>query len=212
MTQKILIAEDHPMTLKGLRLLVEYHVRDGLINEAGSCRQLMKELASTTFSHLILDIMLADGSALEVIPTIRNLYPDLEIMIFSGQPAAVYKRALVRYRIGYILSKGMPEKETFGLLRQFLFNEKRLSQTATNQEITAALKKDVAVPFSGMPAREIDVLQYLLKGWRTNQIAETLNLSVSTISTLKSRIFERTQTSNIRELMDLATIHQINTL
>jgi DNA-binding NarL/FixJ family response regulator len=63
-----------------------------------------------------------------------------------------------------------------------------------------------------MPAREIDVLQYLLKGWRTSQIAETLNLSVSTISTLKSRIFERTQTSNIKELMDLAMIHQVITL
>ena len=212
------------MTLKGIRLLVEHQIGKAMIREVGTCRALMKELAATEFSHLILDIMLADGSALEVIPTIRNLYPQLEIMIFSGQPAGLYKRALMRYRIGYILSKGMPEKETLELLRQFLCNEKRSDYTVSNSNSASASngpsdagsgknavsEKDAAAPFGDMPAREIDVLHYLLKGWRTNQIAETLNLSVSTISTLKARIFERTQTNNIKELMDLALIHQVN--
>jgi two-component system, NarL family, invasion response regulator UvrY len=217
MNYKILIAEDHPMTLKGLRLLVEHHAGKAMIREAGSCRQLMKELSANSFSHLILDIMLADGSALEVIPTIRNLYPELEIMVFSGQPANLYRRALVRYRIGYVLSKGMQEKETLELLRQFLNNEQRIDGAVNRSQFATRIRQETSgqeasIPFAGMPAREIDVLQYLLKGWRTSQIAETLNLSVSTISTLKSRIFERTQTSNIKELMDLAMIHQVITL
>jgi DNA-binding NarL/FixJ family response regulator len=209
---KIIIAEDHPLTLKGLRLVVEYHAGGALIEETGSCRQLMRELAATSFSHLILDIMLTDGSALEVIPTIRNLYPALEIMVFSGQPAGLYKRALTRYRINYVLCKGMPERETLELIRQFLDNENRVGYTVTKNDFVPGRRKDTPIPFAGMPAREIDVLQYLLKGWRTGQIAETLNLSVSTISTLKSRIFERTQTSNIKELMDLAMLHQVVSL
>ena len=212
MNTKILIAEDHPLTLKGLRLLVEYHAGKTVIREVGSCRQLMKELSANQFSHLILDIMLTDGSALEVIPTIRNLYPELEIMVFSGQPAGLYRRALVRYRIGYVLSKTMQEKETLELLRQFLDNEKRIAGAVIRSDFAARNNREATIPFAGMPAREIDVLQYLLKGWRTSQIAETLNLSVSTISTLKSRIFERTQTSNIKELMDLAMLHQVLTL
>ena len=212
MNIKLLIAEDHPMTLKGLRLLVEYHHRGVMICEAASCRQLLRELSSASISHLILDIMLADGSALEVIPTIRNLYPSLEIMVFSGQPAVLYRKALIRYRINYVLSKGMPEKETLELLGQFLNNERRLADAVIKKRFAASCRQDAPIPFAGMPAREIDVLQYMLKGWRTGQIAETLNLSVSTISTLKSRIFERTQTSNIKELMDLAMLHQVITL
>jgi len=155
---------------------------------------------------------LADGSALEVIPTIRNIYPALEIMVFSGQPAALYRKALVRYRINYVLSKGMSERETMELLRQFLHNEHRIADTVIKKDLVAGRYRDAPIPFAGMPAREIDVLQYMLKGWRTGEIAETLNLSVSTISTLKSRIFERTQTSNIKELMDLAMLHQVITL
>src|SRR5579872_4655148 len=209
MANKLLIAEDHPMTLKGLRLMVEFHFRKETVYAAGSCRQLMKELATKNFSHLILDIMLADGSALEVIPTIRGLYPPLEIMIFSGQPSSIYRRALLRYRIEYILSKDTQETDTVQLIRQFLNNEKPGYPSLASASGGAAWRGDRAVPFAGMPAREIDVLHYLLKGWRTNQIAETLNLSVSTISTLKARIFERTQTNNIKELMDLAAIHQV---
>jgi two-component system invasion response regulator UvrY len=208
MNIKVLIADDHPMTVKGLRLLVEHQIGKAMIREVGSCHKLMKELSANQFSHLILDIMLADGSALEVIPTIRSLYPELEIMIFSASPASLYRRALMRYRISYILSKSMSEKDTLQLLRKFLDDNRRVEHTGSNGDDPAAAREDTA-PFWGMPAREIDVLNYLLKGWRTNEIAETLNLSVSTISTLKSRIFERTQTSNIKELMDLALMHRV---
>lgn len=202
MATKLLIAEDHSVTLKGLALLAEYILKKrASFFAVGSCHQLMRQLVTKTYTHLILDILLSDGSALETIPTIRNLYPGLEIMIFSAQPSVVFERALVRYRIHYILSKDMPETETIRLMRQFLTNERPAMPPAL---------KDRPEPFAGMPPREIDVLRYLLKGWKTGQIAHTLNLSISTISTLKSRIFERTQTTNIRELMDLASLHHVS--
>lgn len=200
MATNLLIAEDHSVTLKGLGLLAEYILKKGSFAAVGSCHQLMKQLATRTYSHLILDIILADGSALETIPTIRNLYPDLEIMIFSAQPIALYERALWRYRIRYIVSKEMAELETIRMLRQFL----------TNERPVPTVFKDRSEPFAGMPPREIDVLRLLLKGWKTSQIADTLNLSISTISTLKSRIFQRTQTTNIKELMDLAALHRVH--
>ena len=199
MATNLLIAEDHPVTLKGLGLLAEHILKKRPFVTVGSCHQLMKQLATKTFTHLILDILLSDGSALESIPTIRNLYPELEIMIFSAQPVALYERALQRYRIRYIVSKDMPELATIKTLRQFLTNERSASPA----------QADRGEPFSGMPPREIDVLRFLLKGWKTTQIAKTLNLSISTISTLKSRIFQRTQTSNIKELMDLASLHRV---
>ena len=164
MTTNLLIAEDHSLTLKGLSLLAGvYPEEKEPFFSVGSCRRLMKQLATKAYTHLILDILLSDGSALESIPTIRNLYPDLEIMIFSAQPAALYERALLRYRIFYIVGKDMPEQETLRVMRQFL----------TNQRPGPLLLKKRTEPFAGMPPREIDVLHYLLKGWKTSQIAET---------------------------------------
>jgi len=201
MTNKLLIADDHSMTRKGLKLLVECHIGKEWVQEVWTCNQLMKELQSKTYTHLILDIFLSDGSTLEVIPAIRNLYPDLEILIFSMQPIAVYERALMPFRIRYFVSKEANEVETLRLMGQFLTNQR---------PVPLHVKEEETLPFSGMPAREMDVLHYLLKGWKTTQIADTLNLSVSTVSTLKSRIFERTRTRNVIELMELASIHNVN--
>jgi DNA-binding NarL/FixJ family response regulator len=200
MPNKLLIADDHSMTRKGLKLLVESHIGKEWVQEVWTCGQLMKELQTKTYTHLILDIFLSDGSTLEVIPAIRNLYPDLEILIFSMQPIAIYERALMSFRIRYFVSKEANEIETLRLMGQFL----------TNQRPAPLIKGEDPLPFSGMPAREMDVLHYLLKGWKTTQIADTLNLSVSTVSTLKSRIFERTRTRNVIELMELASIHNVN--
>jgi DNA-binding NarL/FixJ family response regulator len=189
------------MTRKGLKLLVECHIGKEWVQEVWTCNQLLKELRSKTYTHLILDIFLSDGSALEVIPAIRSLYPELEILIFSMQPIPVYERALMPYRIGYFVSKEANEIETLRLMGQFLTNQRPAPSFG---------KRGGALPFSGMPAREMDVLHYLLKGWKTTKIADTLNLSVSTVSTLKSRIFERTKTRNVIELMELANIHNVN--
>jgi two-component system invasion response regulator UvrY len=201
MVNKLLIADDHTMTRKGLKLLVECHIGKEWIQEVWTCNQLMQELRSKTFTHLILDIFLADGSALEVIPSIRSLYPKLEIMIFSMQPMPVYERALAPYRIRYFVSKDENEVETLRRMGQFLTNQRPVVELG---------KEPRSLPFSSMPAREMDVLHYLLKGYRTTQIADMLNISVSTVSTLKSRIFERTQTKNVIELMELANIHNVN--
>jgi two-component system invasion response regulator UvrY len=203
MPNKLLIADDHSMTRKGLKLLVEGHIGKDCVQEVWACNQLMQELLTKTYSHLILDIFLSDGSTLEMIPTIRNLYPGLEILIFSMQPIAVYERALQPYRIRYFISKAANELETLRIIGQFLTNQRPAQGNGID-------RVEAVLPFSGMPAREMDVLHYLLKGWKTTQIADTLNLSVSTISTLKSRIFERTQTKNVIELMELASIHNVN--
>ncbi|HLZ88086.1 MAG TPA: response regulator transcription factor [Puia sp.] len=202
MQNKLLIADDHSMTRKGLKLLVENHIGKERVQEVWTCNQLMNELQTKTYTHLILDIFLSDGSTLEVIPTIRGLYPELEILIFSMQPISVYERALFPYRVRYFISKAANEVETLRMIGQFLTNQRPMAPISISEED--------ALPFSGMPAREMDVLHYLLKGWKTTQIADTLNLSVSTVSTLKSRIFERTRTKNVIELMELANIHNVN--
>ncbi|HEX2684180.1 MAG TPA: helix-turn-helix transcriptional regulator [Ferruginibacter sp.] len=61
-----------------------------------------------------------------------------------------------------------------------------------------------------MAPRELEILHYVLKGIGTKDIAETLNLKMNTISTIKNRIFEKTTAGNIKELMELATLYNVN--
>jgi len=190
------------MIRKGLKLLLQLHLGFTEVSEVVSCNELMKELGKKKYSHLVLDIILSDGSTLEILPTIRKLYPDLRIMVFSMQPAEVYGKALRHYGIEHYLPKATPEEETIRLLRRFLQNEQ------TQREIIDPRYPNN--PFSALAPRELEVLHYVLKGMGTKGIAETLNIKMNTVSTVKNRIFEKTLTTNLKELIELATLYNVN--
>jgi two-component system, NarL family, invasion response regulator UvrY len=202
MQPTILIADDHSMIRKGLKLYMQLNLGHADIQEAGSCNELMRELVKKKFTHLVLDIILSDGSTLEVIPNIRKLYPDMHILIFSMQPPEVYGEALKQYGIRHYLSKSVGEDDIIESLRHFLQNEEpvRSKSMAQPQEN----------PFAALAPRELEILHYVLKGMGTKKIAETLNLKMNTISTIKNRIFEKTTAASIKELMELATLYNVN--
>lgn len=201
MRPQILVADDHTMIRIGLRILLQLHFRFTDVAEATSCHDLMKELGKKKYSHLVLDIVLADGNSLEVLPVIRKLYPELRILVFSMQPPEIYGKALRQYGIERYVPKTTPEEETVQLLRRFLLNDQSLRDEPGT--------KYHSNPFAALAPRELEVLHYVLKGLGTKQIAETLHVKMNTVSTVKTRIFEKTLTGNHRELVELAALYNL---
>jgi len=201
MQPKILIADDHSMIRKGLKLHLQLTLGYDDLHEVGTCNELMTELVKNKYTHLVLDIILSDGSTLEVIPNIRRVYPDLHILIFSMQPAEIYGEALKQYGINYYMSKSVGEEEMIQVLQKFMHNETPVRQNNLHVPDN---------PFATLAPRELEILHYVLKGIGTKDIADTLNLKMNTISTIKNRIYEKTTAGNIKELMELATLYNVN--
>jgi len=200
MNKHIIVADDHSMIRKGVKLLLMSRLHCKNVSEAESCSGLMQELKKGICTHIILDVVLADGTSLEIIPTIKKLYPAIKIMIFSMQPSDIYYEAFRLYDIRYYLNKSASEDETIDCIRRFLNSEwypLPVADTASNN------------PFALLAPRELEVLHYLLNGHSTSNIAETLNLSNSTVSTFKKRIFEKTGTTNLAQLYELSSIHNL---
>ncbi|MCB9047480.1 MAG: response regulator transcription factor [Chitinophagales bacterium] len=202
MQPSIIIADDHSMIRKGMKLLLQASLGYTDVRETTTCNALMMELMKRDCSHLILDIIFSDGTALEVIGNIRRLYPSLNVMVFSMQLAEVYAEAFRQYDVHYFMSKSSSEEMTIMMLKKFLHNEAPpvIEMNAINQKN----------PFSSLSPRELEVIHYLLNGHQTKAIAKTLNLGMSTVSTLKKRIFEKTETENLKQLMELASLYDIN--
>jgi DNA-binding NarL/FixJ family response regulator len=200
MEPKILLADDHSMIRKGIKLLCEMNLGYSQVEEATSCHELMKQLSKRKFTHLLLDINLSDGSTLEVLPNIRKLYPHLLITILSMQPFSVYERAINQLGIYQFISKSAPEADTIRLLRQFFRNEQ------PSRPIKGIKNES---PFSSFTPRELEIMHYMLKGIATMEIAKNLNLKSNTISTVKNRIFVKTKTTNVIELKELADLYKI---
>lgn len=197
MQKKILMADDHPMIRKGLKALFDYYFKDIELVEACSCNEIMRKLSQSAYSHLILDMVLSDGTILEILPNIVSLYPGSGILIFSMQPAGIYQRALSHYGIHHYVSKTLPEDSIIPLLGKFLNNERPAHRQAVAQTLDN--------PFSMLTARELEILHYILKGMGSNEIGNILNIKYNTVSTVRTHIFEKSRTHNITELFDLAT-------
>jgi DNA-binding NarL/FixJ family response regulator len=202
MSNAILIADDHSMIRKGLKLYLQINLLQQDVTEVSNCHEVMKELIKKKYTHLLLDIILADGNSLEIIPNIRRVYPNLKILVFSMQPAEVYAEALKQYQIHNYLSKTAGEDEILRELKRFIESK--------DDEHRPPVIQHKQNPFSTLAPRELEVMHYVLKGMGTKDIAEVLNLKMNTVSTIKSRIYEKTNAINIKELLELASLYNVS--
>ena len=198
---KVLIADDHSIIRKGMKLHLQSNFSINVIEEVKSCSKTMQALLTKDFTHLILDLMLIDGSALEILPNIKQLYPQLRILVYSMQPETVYEPLLKKYGVFYFIAKS-EEEEHFNQKVYNFFNH------YTEQHYDNVIQS--TNPFSSLTPREMDILFYLLRGQSTKETSEALNVTMSTISTLKQKILEKLNVKNVKELTDLASIYQIN--
>jgi len=200
--RRILIADDHSMIRKGIKLLLQTHLTIKDVAEVSSGNGVMAELQKKDYTHLILDIILPDCTSLEIVPNIQRLYPDLKIMVFSMLNGSVYGEALKQYNIHYYLEKTSKEEDTIAFLDSFINHY--------NPAVAATTTDSSANPFKQLSARELEVLHYMLGGHGTKDISTVLNLRMNTVSTLKNRIFEKTETKNLKELMQLASLYNVS--
>jgi DNA-binding NarL/FixJ family response regulator len=118
------------------------------------------------------------------------------------QAPEVYGEALKQYGIFNYLPKSAGEEEILSILNRFLHNQKEV--------LTPRKSPNSVNPFSALSPRELEVLHYLLKGIGTKEVSEHLNLRMNTISTLKTRILAKTNSPNVKHLMELAAMYNIN--
>jgi DNA-binding NarL/FixJ family response regulator len=200
METKVIIADDHSIVRMGLSSLIkQFNVQ--VVDEVATCNELMQALKNDTYTHLVLDIILPDGNTLEIIENINNLYPKLSILIHSMQPIEVYGKILKKYQIHSYLYKGVSENEIKFHLESFIKSIPMTMSKVIDNEIN---------PFSTLAVRELEVLHYLLNGYRTKEISTLLGLKMNTISTIKSVIFNKVKAESFTHLLQLAHAHQIS--
>ena len=191
------------MIRMALRLTLENNIGFKHIEEASSCSELLSMLNKQVFTHLVTDLMYKDGSALEIMPNIRALFPQLRIMVCSQLPKEVYFPVLQRHGVSQYAEKSDSGANIETQLRIFVSDE-----TPIRSIPSANKSNDV---FTTLSQRELEVLHYLLQGNKMVDIAASLNISNNTVYTLKSRIMEKTGATSMKELYDLAKAANIST-
>jgi DNA-binding NarL/FixJ family response regulator len=205
--KKVLLAEDHSIVIKGMTIIFETEFVDYNFNVVSNSSDLMNALKKDRYQLAIIDLQLEDGDTLHLVTDILRLYPDLNILIFSGNPEELYAQKLYNKGVKGYLNKQTKDSEIIFALRQILDGKTYVSENFKR----FLLRKDEGVknPFDKLSPREMEVLNLMLQGKRSLEICRELNLQKSTVATYKAKLFTKLQITNVLELKQLVNNYKV---
>mgnify|MGYP002382296361 CR=1 FL=1 len=208
---RVLVADDHVIIRRGMRDLLNDHLRPCEVHEAGSCAELLPALSRHAFHLLMLDLQLGDGSALDLIDGIHRDHPMVRVLVYSMGAERIYAQRVLRMGCAGYLSKESGEEEVVRAVRTVLQGREYRSH-----ELELRLLRPTGAsggsappdPFSTLSDREVLVMEELLKGTGVKDIADKLGLQPTTVATYKARLFDKLGASNLLDLKRLVEAHQ----
>lgn len=206
---QVLIADDHSIVRYGTSLVIKEMLPAGTIREAHNFDQAVKLLDSDRFDLVVLDINIPGGNNLQMIDIVKLRQPHVKILIFSGYDEQLYAlRYLQAGADGYVV-KQAPEGELKAAIQTIQNNDKYISANVKQHLINGLTAKNTAArnPLTGLSNREMEVMQQLVKGASVAEIGVALSLQISTVSTYKSRIFEKMEVTNIVDLVEKVKLY-----
>ena len=202
----ILIADDHLTVRLGIRALVEDVLGKCQIEFAADGTTLFGKLRKKNYDMLITDLNMPEVNTMELVPRVLGIRSDIRILVLSVNPEHIFaRRILAAGAYGY-LQKDASDDEMNDAISA-IYSGRRYLSPGQIDGISNLLSEKAKNPFNGLTAREMEVAVLLLKGNGLQEIAVALNISPSTASTLKTRVFERLDVLNIVALMNLARFY-----
>lgn len=206
---KILLADDHSVVRKGLKSILSEAYPTAIIQEETDGASILGSLNQQQWNLIITDISMPGRSGLEVLKDIKQISPQTPVLILSIHTAEQYAiRALKAGASGYLTKESAPE-ELIKAIQQILNGRKYI--TAAIAELMAdsfnnAIDK---APHELLSNREFEVLKLIASGKTISEIANSLSLSVNTISTYRSRILEKMQLNTNAALTKYAVDYKL---
>jgi two-component system, NarL family, invasion response regulator UvrY len=200
----ILVADDHTIVRLGVMHIITTLTLPTEIHEADTFDQVITMLDKQPYDLLILDINIPGGNSLQMIDAVKLRQPRIKILIFSGYDEQLFAINYMQAGADGYLVKYSPEDEIRNAILTVLNHQKYMS-AATREQMLNMLntqREPVQNPLSALSGREIEVMNLLTKGIPVARIAEMLHLQVTTVSTYKTRVFEKLGISNIVELLE----------
>lgn len=200
----VVLADDHAVVRKGLRLLVEAEPGLRVVAEAGTVPDSLRMARAHRPDVLVLDLNMPGGSSLAAIPTILEQTTTAIVVLTMQNDPSFARQALQAGALGFVL-KEAADDELLGAIRLAADGE-----TYLNPRLGARLAAQPTEP-SGPPddlsERELEVLKLIALGHTNTEVAGQLFLSVRTVESHRAHIQQKTRRTSRAELVRYALEH-----
>jgi DNA-binding NarL/FixJ family response regulator len=208
---RIAIADDHAIVRRGLRQIIGDTNDLTVTGEAASADELLTLLRTRPFDVVVLDLTFGSRDGIDLVKTIKSEFPRLHVLILSMHSEELFAmRAIRAGASGYIQKEEAPE-ELLSAIRRIAAGRKYVSAAMAERIAQDVGQGSVErMPHERLSDREFEVFRLLGGGKSVTEIAHSLNLSVKTVSTHRTRILEKTGLRTNADVVQYVHSHQLS--
>ena len=197
---RIAIVDDHAIVRTGLRQYFSEQVDLRVTGEAANGQEAMELVRKGDLDVLLMDLSMPGHSGVDALAAIKARAPELPVLILSGFPEAHYATTMLKQGASGYLNKECDPEEIVKAIRTVYRGRKYIS-TAVAELLAGGIDPTAAKPLhEQLSERELQVFLRLAKGETIGHMAESMSLSVKTVSTYRSRVMEKMSLHSNSEL------------
>ena len=202
---RIILADDHAVMRRGLRLVLEQQKDFEIVGEASDGREAVELAEKLKPDVAVLDITMPNLNGIEAARQITSRQVGVSVVILSMHADESFVlRALKAGARGYLL-KESPESDFLNAIRLVSegksFFSPKVSRMLVEDYVRQLQDREVEDSYELLTSREREVLQLIAEGKSNKDIAAILHLSVYTVETHRANILDKLNLHTVPELI-----------
>jgi len=204
---KVLLVDDHPIVLEGVRSSLQKHDRFEIVGAASSGTEAIHRAKESSPDVVVMDITMPGMNGLEATSCLRKTCPDTKVLILTIHEKAEYVREMIQSGARGYLRKSTSPLELISAIesvhRGELVFKPEVAQGFFNEYVLSDGKMENSSP-KQLSKREHEVLTMIVEGLANKEIADRFHLSVRTIEKHRQSIMKKLGIHKATELVKFA--------
>ena len=208
---KVVLADGHHLFIAGLSKLLEQYkeFEISVVDQVFDGQFLEEDVDLKNIDLLITDLRLPSKDLFEVLPEIKNNYPEMRILVLSQyHQYKLIKRIFLKGADGYILKASSPDI-LFSAIEKVMLGERYQGpgvsvsppKNGIIKEDKTWAKEDPFIVRHGLTKRELEILERIVDARNNHQIADELFISDQTVSVHRKNIMRKLNVSSMAGLI-----------
>lgn len=204
MQKNILIVDDHFVVSTGISIILQERFPEFNIDTADTYFELLAKLEQSNLDLILLDINIPGGKNTDMIQEIKSMQPEVKILMVSGYDEKTHACPYIMAGANGYLNKLCDKNQITTAVDLILQNGSYLPPSTLQNLIQISTNRNSLNPLEQLSKREKEITELLILGDGNIEIANKLDINLTTVSTHKNKIFNKLKIKNVIELSQLS--------
>ncbi len=204
--KRILLADDHSVIHQGLKSIINERADFQIVDSAYNGKETLIKIKNEDYDLLILDISMPGRNIYQLIDEVKDIKPDLPIIVYTIYPEEFNAVKLMEMGINGYLNKSAGMKEIIFAIKKVLQGGLYISSNLSEYYANFIRSGSNLPKHKKLSGREYQIFLMLASGKNVDEVSKKLKLSKSTVAHHRNHIMRKIEVNNTAQL----TLYAIN--